>query len=106
MGRTIYFCDQCGSQRSRRSKGLCLECYKANQRGLHPDCTHYWIVGVPKGSHSTSVCKLCGDRTKFANSIDAAIAQRPGTKPSSAVEMNEARKKYNRVDFNTKLTGG
>ena len=96
MGRTIRLCDQCGNQRSRRSKALCMDCYRANRRGLHPDCTHHWVVGIQQGPHSSSVCKLCGDRTQFANYIEHEymVAKRPGPKATSAVELNKARNRY------------
>ena len=96
MARAIHYCDQCGNPRSRISKGLCLDCYKANQNGSHPDCTHHWVVGVQRGPYSSSVCKLCGDRTQFANYIDNeyTLVYRPGPKSLSAKQVNEARRRY------------
>ena len=108
MGRAIHYCSQCGNPRSRRSKGLCLECYKTNKNGTHPDCTHHWVIGIQNGPYSSAVCKLCGDRTKFANYIEHEyeVANRPGPKTSSAVELNKARNRYLRGMETRRSKGG
>ena len=66
MDRARYVCTQCNGPRSRRSKGLCLDCYSHR---LVPDCTHHWVFDTPKGQYSLGVCKLCGERRKGSNSI-------------------------------------
>ncbi len=39
------------------------------QEHLESDCTHHWVLGRPNGPTSEGVCKICGDRSEFPNSI-------------------------------------
>lgn len=32
-------------------------------------CTHYWVIGSPEGETSWGVCRLCGARKEFKNSL-------------------------------------
>ena len=33
------------------------------------ECTHYWLIEQPNGPTSEGVCKLCGERAEFRNSM-------------------------------------
>ncbi|MBI4201045.1 MAG: hypothetical protein HY531_01995 [Chloroflexi bacterium] len=33
------------------------------------ECVHFWIIEPPKGPISGGVCKLCGKRQEFRNSV-------------------------------------
>ena len=61
-------CERCGEPRSRRSKSLCLICYRFKK---NPDCSHHWVFDVPQGPTALGVCKLCGERAVGMNSLPA-----------------------------------
>ena len=42
---------------------------KTEEQEAEDECRHYWIIEVAKGSTSIGVCKLCGVRKQFLNSI-------------------------------------
>ena len=72
-----HTCDRCGGPRSRRSRGLCLTCYK--HRPV-PECAHHWVFEPPRGPFSTGVCKLCGERGRGMNSLDTEHSTSIGQK--------------------------
>ena len=39
------------------------------QEHLESECTHHWVLGSPNGPTSEGVCKICGDRGEFRNSM-------------------------------------
>jgi hypothetical protein len=34
------------------------------------ECVHYWIIDFPEGPVSNGVCKHCGMKKRFFNSLD------------------------------------
>jgi hypothetical protein len=32
-------------------------------------CTHHWVIAAAQGRTSQGVCKLCGQKKRFVNSI-------------------------------------
>lgn len=44
---------------------------------VDPDeCTHYWVIGTPRGRYSNGSCKKCGvSRDDFRNSYDERASQ-------------------------------
>jgi hypothetical protein len=36
------------------------------------ECQHHWIIESPNGPVSMGVCKLCGVRSEFKNSIQGS----------------------------------
>ena len=71
-------CEKCGGPRSRRSKGLCQECYRFKK---NPDCSHHWVFDAPKGPTSAGICKLCGERNIGMNSIHSEFGMPLGQGP-------------------------
>lgn len=52
----------------------------ADQEQAVSQCRHYWLVESPNGPTSQGVCKLCGERAEFRNSMpgsgwDRGVAQ-------------------------------
>ena len=43
-------------------------------------CAHYWVIDRPDGPESEGVCKLCGDKKLFSNSVDSAYNSAPDSK--------------------------
>ena len=74
MDRKQYLCTKCGGPRSRRSASLCIACYTLKPIADIGACAHHWVYAAPGGPISTGVCKLCGDRSYAANSIQAEFA--------------------------------
>ena len=33
------------------------------------DCMHHWVIDSPNGPTSVGVCKVCGERSEFRNSM-------------------------------------
>ena len=33
-------------------------------------CAHHWVIDRPGGPESEGVCKLCGEKRVFSNSVD------------------------------------
>ena len=44
------------------------------------NCAHYWVIDRPDGPESEGVCKLCGEKKAFSNSVDSAYNSTPDTK--------------------------
>jgi hypothetical protein len=40
-----------------------------NQEQLTVECQHFWLIDTPNGPTSQGVCKLCGERGEFRNSM-------------------------------------
>ncbi|MDA0769369.1 MAG: hypothetical protein O2821_04005 [Chloroflexi bacterium] len=36
------------------------------------ECQHYWMIDSPNGPVSNGVCKHCGERSEFKNSIQGS----------------------------------
>ncbi len=36
------------------------------------ECQHYWKIASPNGPISIGVCKICGERSEFKNSIQGS----------------------------------
>jgi hypothetical protein len=100
MDRTIYVCTQCNGPRSRRSKGLCLDCYSS---GRHPECAHHIVFADQRGPTSLGVCKFCGERRSGSNYIHdfgPIIPSDPDVVASSGDErIKSARRRYNRMVY-------
>ena len=44
------------------------------------DCEHHWVIESPNGPTSTGVCKVCGSKSEFKNSIPGSGWDRVGSK--------------------------
>ena len=73
MRQKKFQCTQCGSPCSN-DQGLCRACYTLKPIADIGACAHHWVYAAPGGPISTGVCKLCGDRSYAANSIQAEFA--------------------------------
>ncbi len=49
------------------SMGKCLKCHKVAFYHCPP---HYWLIESPDGVESEGVCKLCGAKREFRNSLE------------------------------------
>ena len=54
-----------------------------------PECMHHWLIESPNGPTSEGVCKLCGQRSEFRNSVQGSGWDRES--PQSK-RMRQARK--------------
>ena len=61
-------------------------------------CTHRWRIAPPEGPLSEGVCKFCGERRQFKNSVaewgpvDRALAHRQYCTTTEPLRMTEALK--------------
>ena len=39
------------------------------QEQVESDCKHHWVIDSPNGPTSEGVCKICGERSEFRNSM-------------------------------------
>ena len=42
---------------------------KPEERVAEDECRHYWIIAIADGSTSIGVCKFCGAKKQFLNSM-------------------------------------
>ena len=35
-------------------------------------CVHFWVIAPPNGPTSQGICKLCGKRQEFRNSVSSS----------------------------------
>ena len=42
------------------------------------ECMHFWMIDQPNGPTSVGVCKLCGEKQEFRNSIVGSGWDRDG----------------------------
>lgn len=38
-------------------------------------CVHHWIIAPPLGPESEGICKICGERRMFQNSIEEGYSK-------------------------------
>ena len=50
-------------------------------------CHHYWVIEIADGQKSRGVCKYCGEKRDFFNSIAAYNELRRNTHPLDLPEM-------------------
>ena len=50
------------------------------KKGKDTGCTHYWVIASPNGPTSEGVCKLCGERAEFRNSVSVSGWDREGSR--------------------------
>ncbi len=43
-----------------------------NQEQAVSECKHYWMIDSPNGPTSEGVCKICGERSEFRNSMQGS----------------------------------
>ncbi len=43
-----------------------------NQEQVVSECKHYWMIDSPNGPTSEGVCKICGERSEFRNSMQGS----------------------------------
>ena len=55
----------------------------SKQKSKETACTHYWVIASPNGPTSQGVCKLCGERAEFRNSISVSGWDREGSRRRS-----------------------
>lgn len=51
-----------------------------NQEEFVSECRHHWMIASPNGPVSEGVCKLCGERSEFRNSMPISGWDRQGAK--------------------------
>ena len=49
-------------------KGLIL----ADVEQIAAECKHHWMIESPNGPTSLGVCKICGERSEFNNSVQGS----------------------------------
>lgn len=50
-------------------------------QGILPQqCTHFWVIDPPNGPTSYGMCKLCGRKQQFRNSIETTSWNRANAK--------------------------
>ena len=54
-----------------------------NDEEIGSECRHHWIIESPNGPTSQGVCKLCGERGEFRNSMPVSGWDREGAKNRS-----------------------
>lgn len=57
-----------------KQKGITL----SNEEKIGSECTHTWMIDSPNGPTSVGVCKLCGVRNEFKNSMPVSGWDRAG----------------------------
>ena len=73
---------------------------KPEERVAEDGCRHYWIIESANGSTSKGVCKFCGVKKEFFNSIpEQSNMVRRHTNPfdlpeMSSVEFDEEQRKH------------
>ena len=51
-----------------------------NDEEIGSECRHHWLIESPNGPTSRGVCKLCGERGEFRNSMPISGWDREGAK--------------------------
>ncbi len=45
---------------------------ETEQERTESDCMHHWLIESPNGPVSVGVCKICGEKGEFKNSIQGS----------------------------------
>ena len=90
--------------------GKCVMAYKvkgkSEESANRDSCPHYWMIEGAHGSMSHGVCKFCGAKKKFYNSLLGSV---PVKKNTSVLELPElpkvelAEEQAQRVDPSSQL---
>ena len=51
-------------------------------------CRHHWIIEAPSGPTSRGICKLCGAKEEFRNSLVDDIVLRPARRQPDLPESS------------------
>lgn len=54
---------------------------------VRSECKHHWMIDSPNGPTSSGVCKLCGERGEFKNSIPITGWDRQGSKTQKSKQV-------------------
>lgn len=54
------------------------------------ECKHYWLIEAPNGPVSYGVCKICGERSEFKNSVQGSGWDREGAQRRARQARNTA----------------
>ncbi len=52
-----------------------------------PECEHHWVIESPNGPTSAGVCKTCGQRSEFKNSVQGSGWDRSGANKKRARQV-------------------
>ena len=47
------------------------------------NCVHHWVLDQPNGPLSAALCKLCGGKEEFPNSLAGSNWTKPSARASS-----------------------
>lgn len=74
---------------SKRVKNTLIE-NKPEERVAGDECHHHWVIEAANGPTSKGVCKRCGIRKEFSNSVQEYIkVVKRDTNPFDLPEMPE-----------------
>ena len=60
---------------------------EVEQEQTESECKHHWMIETPNGPTSQGLCKICGERAEFRNSMPGSGWDRGNTQAKRARQV-------------------